>query len=138
MKLIVCLDDNNGMAFCGRRQSRDKQVCDRILALSEGSCLWISAYSSVLFPVERDWIRITQDPVGAAGPDDYCFVENFDVTTGVEAAQEVWVFRWNREYPSDIKFPLEQLKRRLKRTVVEEFVGNSHSLITLEVYKVEK
>ena len=30
MKLIVCLDDGDGMLFNNRRQSRDKAVCEAL------------------------------------------------------------------------------------------------------------
>lgn len=33
MKLIICIDDKNGIAFNKRRQSRDKRIIDKILNL---------------------------------------------------------------------------------------------------------
>lgn len=37
MRLIVCLDDKNGMAFNHRRQSRDCIVIAKIEELTKGS-----------------------------------------------------------------------------------------------------
>ena len=45
MKAIVCLDDNEGMTFAGRRQSRDRVVCADILFLTRGKKLFMNAYS---------------------------------------------------------------------------------------------
>lgn len=39
MRLIVCLDDKNGMAFNHRRQSRDRIVTEKIEELAKGSVL---------------------------------------------------------------------------------------------------
>ena len=37
MKLIVCMDDKNGMAFNHRRQSRDRVLAKRIMELTENA-----------------------------------------------------------------------------------------------------
>ena len=37
MKIIVCLDDNNGMLFNNRRQSRDKTVVEDIISVYQNS-----------------------------------------------------------------------------------------------------
>ena len=50
MRLIVCLDDKNGMAFNHRRQSRDRIVTEKIEELAKGSVLRLSPYSAKLFP----------------------------------------------------------------------------------------
>lgn len=47
---IVCLDQEDGLLFNGRRQSRDRVVTEKILSLTAGKTLWVSAYSSRLFP----------------------------------------------------------------------------------------
>ena len=38
MRLIVCLDDKNGMAFNHRRQSRDRIVTEKIEETGEREC----------------------------------------------------------------------------------------------------
>ena len=50
MIVFVCLDDNNGMMFGGRRQSRDRVVIQDILAQCECSRLWIDEYSAKSIP----------------------------------------------------------------------------------------
>ena len=49
MILMVCVDDNGGMMFHRRRQSRDRRLVERILTLTQGSLLRMNAYSAALF-----------------------------------------------------------------------------------------
>ena len=49
MKIIVCVDDNNGMMFNKRRQSRDRVLIQDIIANLDGSNLLIAPYSEKLF-----------------------------------------------------------------------------------------
>ena len=50
MKLIVCLDDNKGMMFNNRRQSRVRVLIENVLELCKGEKLYTNEYSSKLFP----------------------------------------------------------------------------------------
>ena len=136
MKLIVCLDNKNGMAFYGCRQSRDAVVCEQILAQTGDSHLWMNEYSAKLFQQWKDRIRITEDVLTDVPRDSYCFLENVDPAPYLGAVEELWVFRWNRDYPSDLRFPMEIISSRLHRTATEEFSGRSHPCVTLEVYKL--
>ena len=45
MIAIVCIDDNGGMMFNNRRQSRDKLLTEKIIDISKESKLWICEYS---------------------------------------------------------------------------------------------
>ena len=47
MNIIVCIDDNQGMLFNKRRQSRDVKVLEDIATLTD--TLWISSFSEKLF-----------------------------------------------------------------------------------------
>ena len=49
MKIIACLDDNNGLLFNNRRQSRDRVVIEDILKDCHNSKLWINNFSKSLF-----------------------------------------------------------------------------------------
>ena len=49
MHLIVCIDDRDGMAFCGRRLSRDREVITHIQAQTNGCRLWMHPQSAQLF-----------------------------------------------------------------------------------------
>ena len=131
MRLIVCLDDKNGMAFNHRRQSRDRIVIAKIEELVKGSTLYFSSYSAKLFP-SGDFVP-SEDYLSGAGEDDFCFVEQADVTPYEQQIKEITVFRWSRVYPADLYFPIGLTQWRLEQTV--EFPGNSHEKITMEVYE---
>ena len=131
MRLIVCLDDKNGMAFNHRRQSRDRIVIAKIEELVKGSTLYFSSYSAKLFP-SGDF-EPSEDYLSRAGEDDFCFVELEDVTPYEQQIKEITVFRWNRVYPADLYFPNDLTQWSLERTV--DFPGHSHEKITLEVYR---
>ena len=68
-----------------------------------------------------------------AGEDDFCFVENVPVTQYISKIGKVYLFKWNRNYPTDFTFDLD-LNSNFILISVEEFKGNSHELITLEVW----
>jgi len=44
------------------------------------------------------------------------------------------LFRWNRIYPSDVKFPIKLDQGQWHRVSTEDFLGSSHEKITMEVY----
>ena len=49
MKIIVCVDNQNGMMFNHRRQSQDRVLRKRIMELTGGKKLWMNAYSQKQF-----------------------------------------------------------------------------------------
>ena len=49
MIAIVCLDENNGMFFNERRQSKDRYVIRDIVHMVENNTLYINEYSKELF-----------------------------------------------------------------------------------------
>ncbi len=126
MKLIVCLDDNNGMLFNERRQSRDRVLIENLLELCKGETLYTNEYSAKLFPensvvVCEDFSNLT---IG------YIFVENFTIPQ--EKITEIVVYKWNRVYPADAYFNIALDSWTLTEAV--DFVGSSHEKITREIY----
>ena len=134
MILIVCVDDNYGMGFNHRRQSRDQVVTEEILKLSTDSKLWVSPYSVSLFP-EDSVLSADGDFLEKAGEYDVCFAECTDVSPWLDRVKEIVLFRWNRKYPSDLKFPYAILKNEWKVVRSKEIPGHSHEKITMEVYR---
>lgn len=130
MKVIVCLEDNNGMTFNRRRVSSDAEVTRRILEMTAGETLWMNEYSAKLF-VGAD-ICVSANFLEQAGEREYCFVEDTNITPYAGRIEQVIIYRWNRRYPSDQKFMLSLDDWRLIQT--QEFAGKSHSVITEEVY----
>ena len=110
MVLIACLDDKNGMSFGGRRQSRDRVVCERILSLSKENRVFMKRYSAKLFPTGNAAVCPCEELAFATGTPGYCFVEIDDVDALLASADEVILYRWNRTYPADRYFPTEILQ----------------------------
>lgn len=123
MKLIVCLDDNNGMMFNNRRQSRDKILIENVLELCKGEKLYTNEYSAKLFPENE--VEICENPENG-----YCFAENF--TVDENDIEEIIVYKWNRVYPADVQFNIDLKKWNLAETF--DFAGSSHEKITRERY----
>ncbi len=133
MIAIVCLDENKGMLFNKRRQSRDKVVIRKIQELCQTKQLWAAPYSSSLFGKENTQnLVIEEDFLWKSLPGDYCFVENQSLKEVEDRIEKLIIFWWNRSYPSDVKFDLELQEWQLEES--EEFPGYSHEKITKETY----
>lgn len=127
MKLIVCLDDKNGMMFNKRRQSRDKILIENLLEYCKGKKLYINEFSAKLFP--ENSVIISADPPKDA-ENGYCFAENFFVNE--EIVEEIVVYKWNRVYPADTYFNISLQNWNLSESM--DFEGSSHEKITREIY----
>ncbi len=127
MKLIVCVDDNGGMMFNRRRQSRDKILIQNVLELCKDKKLYTNEYSAQLFPENT---AIVTENIESEAENDYCFAENFFVKE--EYVDEIIVYKWNRIYPADTYFNIDLSNWKLTEAI--EFEGNSHEKITREIY----
>lgn len=134
MIVILCLDDNNGMMFNQRRQSRDRILCERILVRTCSSTLWMNNYSLKLFSDKNEHIHVADDFLEQADMGEFCFVENVDITPYKSAIEQVILYKWNRNYPDDFYFifPLSEEEWHLQER--NEFEGFSHEKITEEIY----
>ncbi len=131
MKLIICLDDKNGMLFNKRRQSRDSALNERVISLASGARLLMNSYSAKLF---ADCEIISDDNfLNTAEKGDFCFCEA--AVESLENTEKIYVFRWNRHYPADTFFKFDIEKEGYVLESTEEFVGSSHEKITLDIYK---
>lgn len=133
MNIIVCIDDGGGILFNKRRQSSDKALIRRVLEQSVNSRLLMNEYSAKLFEGEN--VLVDNFFLSNAKEGDFCFVENGDVTDYLNKIKKVYLYRWNRKYPSDFKFNMDIIKD-FKLISTENFVGNSHPEITEEIYEV--
>ncbi len=132
MELIVCVDDKGGMLFNNRRLSRDVCVCEQVVQMVGNSRLLMNTYSAKLF--ENKAVIVLDDPIEKAMSEDYIFVENMDLNGIMHRFTKVILFKWNRIYPSDLQFPMDELQSQFKLTFTKDFPGNSHEKITMEVY----
>ena len=133
MIAIVCIDDNGGMMFNNRRQSRDSILIDKITEITKGSKLWLNKYSYSLFE-EKNMSNINVDEsfVLEAANGEYCFVENVSLKDYEKWIEKLIVFKWNRVYPKDFEFDMDLSEWKLVES--SEFKGSSHDKITMEVY----
>lgn len=135
MILIAFVDDDGGMMFNHRRQSRDRAALQMILNMTTGAALWMNAYSAPLFTeFAAPQIQVDAQFLDKAGPVDYCFVENVDISPYLPFIEKIILFHWNRAYPSDMKFSIKLDGGKWQLISTEDFPGSSHEKITLEVY----
>ena len=121
MKVFVCVDDGFGMAFNGRRQSRDSAVVEDILRTCDGKPR-MDERSEKLFG--------EGNAVESAYFMEFCCEEEV-----LQKAESIVLYRWNRAYPADVKFTMPKgfaLKEK------SDFAGSSHEKITREEYIREK
>lgn len=136
MHIIVCLDNQNGMLFNGRRQSQDRAVTADILSLIQGQVLFLSPYSASLFHGKTGRAECISEEhfLEQAGMNDYCFVEEKELTPYLPMVRKIIVYRWNRSYPADVFFPLPLDSSDLHLSSHTEFPGHSHETITRDIY----
>lgn len=135
MILVVCVDDSMGMMFNKRRQSKDAVVRQNMLALlPEGGKLYVSPYTAKQFlPEEQERLFVSERFLSEAGAEEFCFAEDADLSLIESQVDGLVLYRWNRIYPSDVKFEMNLGDFELVST--EEFVGNSHPEMVREIYK---
>lgn len=139
MIVIFCLDDENGMMFNHRRQSRDQAVLKDITLLSRSSRLYMNEYTFKLFKdLALPNVVAASDFLQQAKEGDYCFVEDVNVLSFQEKIEKFIIYKWNRRYPADLYFDTV-LEHGWEMTETKEFTGTSHEKITKEIYtKCEK
>lgn len=131
MHLIVCVDDRDGMSFCGRPLSRDRELNAHMLRLTEGKKLWMSPNTAILFP--EGAVFAAEDFLSRASDGDYCFAETA-LPDDTVFPESVTLYHWNRAYPSTVRFP-RKLLEGMRLVYTEEFPGNSHETITVERFE---
>lgn len=136
MKIIICLDNKQGMLFNNRRQSRDRFVRQDIMASLMDAGLWMNAYSYKQFKdVEQSQIVVDEEFLDQADEGDYCFVENRQLLPYKEKIKELIIYYWNKTYPADSYLDIDLSGWREVYCV--EFAGYSHEKITKKIYVPE-
>ncbi len=136
MKLIICLDKKNGLAFNKRRQTRDKEQRKHMYNLVANSCIRINPYSFDLLSSEIDAAQIiaSEDYLDAAGEDDFVFAEIDDAGAYADKIDVLYAYKWNRMYLSDIRFDAK-IFDCFTCVRKEKIKGSSHEKITFEEYR---
>lgn len=131
MKLILCKEDQNGLMFFGKRLSMDAALRQKILELSGERKLFVKEYTARQFE-SRERLFVCAN-FSAAEREDFCFAE--EANPPLHAAEELYIFSWNRRYPADSFLDMKTVEDLFTPTHTEDFVGSSHPKITLNVYK---
>ena len=131
MNVIICLDQNNGMLFNNRRQSRDRIVRKNILEYINGAKLYMDEYSCKQFSEDKADNIVVCDNFSNVEDSDFCFVEKQHINT--EQINKLIVYRWDKIYPADVSFGMNKIKLNLTETL--EFQGYSHEKIVREIYE---
>ena len=132
--VAFCLDDGLGMMFCGKRQSRDRLLIRDLLQSIEDRPLWIHPYSKPLFEGTAA-PNVSEHPMEDCPNGAVCFLETEPPTAHLPQIERILLYRWNRLYPSDLRFQIHPLQLGYRLTEASELVGSSHDKITKEVYE---
>ena len=127
MTLYICLDDRNGLRFNNRRQSRDAALLEDIRSRITGK-LRIEPFSEKL--IREAEIPYALPPEAA----EDLFLENIPPEEVLNRCEKVVLYRWNRHYPSDVRWNPDLTERGFALMETAEFPGRSHEKITREVY----
>lgn len=133
MIVIVCVDQRNGLAFNGRRQSRDRMVAADILKESAGRRLWMTPSSRRLFLPEAE-ISQALDCLDRAGPGELCFAEGQLLRPWIDRIEGMILYRWDRVYPADLHLDVVPSLPAWHLVSAGELPGFSHKKIEKEVY----
>ena len=130
VKVVVCIDDNQGMLFNHRRQSRDSHVYKDIAELTK--TIWLNHFSKVLFVDTSIQLQEDENFLEKSQGGEWCFVENVDLTPYMDKVEQFIIYKWNRTYPADLRLNIDFNHWTLQQ--VREFKGSSHDKITREIY----
>ncbi len=128
MTIFICLDNNNGVSFNRRRQSRDKAIIEDIISTVNGEELCITQYSEKLFS-EYDIKIQTTDIISN---ERFFFAENTHLSPIANKISTLIVYRWGKVYPCDTYLDIDLDAFKLISST--EFQGNSHKNIIKEIY----
>ena len=134
VKVIVCLDNNKGMLFNNRRQSRDSKVFEDISSYLQGELL-IDKFSEKLIASSKIPYKIFEKGVTKCEANSILFIENQKIEDLLSQISQVIVYWWNRDYPSDFIFDVDLKAKGFKSVSISEFEGSSHEKITREIFE---
>lgn len=134
IKVAITIDDNGGMMFNKRRQSRDrlliKDLCEKTKTF-----IYISPYSALLFEDFKDKTIVVDNPLLNCPDGECAFVEGLHLKDHIDAIDELIVYSWNKVYPSDVKLDIDIKDSGFKMVSKYDFTGNSHEKITKGIYR---
>lgn len=130
MTVFVCLDERGGMRFNRRRQSRDAAVLEDIRRECSGTLLADPCSAALLEEAGLPW-----SPAPRTLPrEGWFFAEDRSARELADAADVLVIYRWNRHYPSDVRWDVDPEQAGFTLNSTRDFPGRSHETITKEVY----
>lgn len=133
LTVAVCLDDELGMMFNKRRQSRDRVLMADLIETA-GGVIYAEPYSARILPEGCDHV-LTEDPTRDAPEGSFCFIETLPLGRCIGDIERFVVYRWNRLYPADVYFDIDLEKEGFRLVSESEFAGSSHDKITKGIYE---
>ena len=133
MVVIICLDNDGGMRFNGRRQSRDRLLIKDITDACKGE-LFAADYSAELFGEDGCQPILAENPQTVMDKNGYYFAETLAPDFPYNEVKGYIIYRWNRKYPADETFDFDLAQNGYRLCSVSEFAGSSHDKITKEVW----
>lgn len=131
MTLIFCVDNNFGLMFNKRRQSRDSVVIEDII--NNYGKIYISPYSERLFTEIGANYELCEDFMNCE-ENCVCFVEDKYSPDLLKKAEQIILYNWNRLYPADVHLDYQIILDNFKLTENLIFKGSSHNEIERERY----
>lgn len=133
MNVAICIDDDSGMLFNSRRQSRDRVLIEDFIKSAEGNKIFIRSFSEKLFAEQN--VIVNDMCLDEARENDFCFIEDESLIPYSSKIKTLIIYKWNRKYPADFVF---EMPEGFVLTETAEFQGSSHEKITKVIYKNEK
>ena len=130
--VALCVDDEGGMTFNNRRQSRDRVLLAELCSSANGR-VYVSPFSTSAFP-DRAAIYETQNPFTDAPAGAVLFIENIPLAPHINEIERLIVYRWNKCYPKDSYLDVDPLREGFSLESSVDFAGSSHDKITKETY----
>ena len=131
--VAVCVDDNLGMTFLGRRVSKDRVLVSEFMDTAKENRVFINSFSKKIFEAYEK-AEIVDSPLEAADDGSYCFIENLPLKSHLDLISTLIIYRWNRIYPYDMKLDVDPEKEGFRLFETKDFAGSSHNKITKEVW----
>lgn len=131
MTLFLTVDNDFGVAFNRRRQSRDSAVVGDIASSACGDII-TTAYSAKLFG-DMPQVLVTDD-IFQPKADGFVFCECADAAEHFDIFDTIVLYKWNRDYPHDVILSKTPVQCGFALESTAEFVGTSHDNITKEVW----
>ena len=132
---VVCLDNEGGMTFFGKRQSRDGLLIADLCESVDGP-IYMNSFSSHLFLDRPERAVISADPISDCPDGGVVFVENLPLAPSLDKVAKIILYRWNRLYPSDKKIDVDL--GLFERVSERDFKGSSHDRITRTLLRRKK